>query len=347
MTRITAFGPGRVNLIGEHTDYNDGLSLPFAIDDGVMVTATAIEGDRLEAIAYDIDDGAQDVFPLAHPPRDGDDGWRAFVRGVVAELTAAGHALVPARLEIAGTLPQGSGLSSSAALEVALALALLGLAGKTEPDRLALARLCSKVENDWVGAQTGLLDQTASLLGTDGNALRIDFATMETTPVPLELGDWRLATVDSGEKHSLANSGYNQRRSECDEVVWRLDVRSVSEVTVEQVETLPDHLRRRAEHVLSENARVDATVAALHAGDLSAVGHLLDASHASLRDLYEVSTEAVERAVKRCKDAGAAGARMVGGGFGGHVLALFPPDATLPEDAFEVAPAQGARLIDE
>jgi galactokinase len=347
MTRITAFGPGRVNLIGEHTDYNGGLSLPFAIDDGVMVTATAIEGDRLEAVAYDIDDGAQDVFPMAHPPRDGDDGWRAFVRGIVAELTAAGHALVPARLEIAGTLPQGSGLSSSAALEVALALALLGLAGETEPDRLALARLCSKVENDWVGAQTGLLDQTASLLGTDGNALRIDFATMETTPVPLELGDWRLATVDSGEKHSLVTSGYNQRRSECDEAVWRLDVHRLSEATVEQVETLPDHLRRRAEHVLGENARVDATIAALHAGDLVAVGHLLDASHASLRDRYEVSTEAVERAVERCKDAGAAGARMVGGGFGGHVLALFPPDATLPEDAYEVSPAPGARLIDE
>jgi galactokinase len=347
MTRITAFGPGRVNLIGEHTDYNGGLSLPFAIDDGVMVTATAIEGDRLEAIAYDIDDGARDAFPMAHPPRDGDDGWRAFVRGVVAELTAAGHALVPANLEIAGTLPQGAGLSSSAALEVALALALLGLAGETEPDRLALARLCSKVENDWVGAQTGLLDQTASLLGTEGNALRIDFATMETRSVPLDLGEWHLATVDSGETHSLVSSAYNRRRSECDEAAWRLDVHPLSEATVEQVATLPGLLRRRAEHVLGENARVDATVAALHAGDLSAVGHLLDASHASLRDRFDTSTDAVERAVRRCKEAGAAGARMVGGGFGGHVLALFPPDATLPEDAFEVAPAAGGRLIEE
>jgi galactokinase len=347
MTRITAFGPGRVNLIGEHTDYNGGLSLPFAIDDGVMVTATAIEGNRIEAIAYDIEDGAQDAFPLAHPPRDGDDGWRAFVRGVVAELTAAGHALIPARLEIAGTLAQGSGLSSSAALEVALALSLLGLAGETEPDRLALARLCSKVENDWVGAQTGLLDQTASLLGTDGNALRIDFATMETRSVPLELGDWRLATVDSGETHSLAASGYNERRSECDEAAWRLDVHQLSEATIEQVATLPNLLRRRAEHVLSENARVDATVAALRAGDLEEVGRLLDASHASLRDYYNISTKAVERTVRHCKEAGAAGARMVGGGFGGHVLALFPPDVTLPDGAYEVAPAPGARLIEE
>jgi galactokinase len=347
MTRITAFGPGRVNLIGEHTDYNGGLSLPFAIDDGVMVTATAIDGDRIEAIAYDIDDGAQDVFPLAHPPRDGDHGWRAFVRGVVAELTAAGHTLVPARLEIAGTLPQGAGLSSSAALEVALALALLALAGVTEPDRRALARLCSKVENDWVGAQTGLLDQTASLLGMEGNALRIDFATLETRPVPLDLGEWRLATVDSGETHSLATNGYNQRRSECDEATWRLDVHRLSEATPEQVATLPDHLRRRAEHVLSENARVDAMVAALRARDLEEVGCLLNASHASLRDCYEVSTKAVERTVRRCIDGGAVGARMIGGGFGGHVLALFPPEFRLPKGAYEVAPAAGARLIEE
>ncbi len=347
MTRITAFGPGRINLIGEHTDYNGGLSLPFAIDDGVMVTATAIDGDRLEAIAYDIDDGAQDAFPLAHPPRDGDNGWRAFVRGVVAELTAAGHTLVPARLEIAGTVPQGSGLSSSAALEVALALALLGLAGVTEPDRRALARLCSRVENNWVGAQTGLLDQTASLLGSEGHALRIDFAKMETRAVPLDLEGWRLATIDSGEKHSLATDGYNQRRSECDEAAWRLDVHKLSEATAEQVATLPDHLRRRAEHVLSENARVDAMVAALRARDLEEVGCLLNASHASLRDCYEVSTKAVERTVRRCIDGGAVGARMIGGGFGGHVLALFPPTLRLPKGAYEVAPAAGARLIEE
>jgi galactokinase len=347
MTRITAFGPGRVNLIGEHTDYNGGLSLPFAIDDGVMVTATAIDGDQVEAIAYDIDDGDQDTFPLAVPPRAGADGWRAFVRGVVAELGRAGHTLVPARLEIAGTLARGSGLSSSAALEVSLALALLGLAGETQPDRPALARLCSKVENDWVGARTGLLDQTASLLATEGNTLRIDFATMTTVPVPLALDGWRLATVDSGERHSLAQSGYNNRRAECDEAAWRLDLETLSQATAEQIASLPDHLRPRGEHVLGENARVDATVAALHARDLAAVGQLLDASHASLRDRYDASTDAVERTVTRCKEAGAAGARMVGGGFGGHVLALFPPDVALPDDAYEVAPGPGALLVEE
>jgi galactokinase len=343
MTRVKAFGPGRVNLIGEHTDYNGGLSLPFAIAEGVTVVATAIDGDEIEAEAVDF--GENDAFPLAAPPRGGD-GWQPFVRGIVAELQSAGHALKVARLEITGDLAQGSGLSSSAALEVALALALLGLAGDTDPDRAALARLCSKVENDWVGAQTGLLDQTASLLSTDGNALRIDFATMETTPVPLELGDWRLVTLDSGDTHSLsAAGGYNERRAECDEAAKRLGVETLSEATEEQAERLPEPLRKRARHVLSENARVDATVAALRAEDLERVGELLDESHASLRDNYDASTDAVEETVNRLKDAGARGARMVGGGFGGHVLALFPPDAEPPTEARAVRPGPGARLL--
>jgi galactokinase len=209
--RAAAHGPGRVNLIGEHTDYNGGLAMPFAIERGVTVTATAIDGDRIEAHARD--EGEQDSFPLAAPERT--EGWRAFVRGTVAELGAAGYALRPARLEIAGDLPQGSGLSSSAALEAALCLALLGLAAQPEPDdRRELAKLCSRVENDWVGAETGLLDQLASLLGAPGCALRIDFATLAVERVPLELGDWRLVTVDSGATHTHAGSGYNERRAE-------------------------------------------------------------------------------------------------------------------------------------
>jgi galactokinase len=341
---ITAFGPGRVNLIGEHTDYNGGLSLPFAIAEGVTVTATAIDGDQIHARARDFDDET-DAFALADPPR-GADGWRPFVRGIVAELGAAGHPLVAARLEISGDLARGSGLSSSAALEVALALALLGLAGDADPDRPALARLCSAVENDWVGAQTGLLDQTASLLSTDGNALRIDFSTMKTTPVPLDLGDWRLVTLDSGDTHSLsAASGYNERRAECDEAARSLGVTTLSTATEAQARTLPHTLRKRVRHVLTENTRVDDTVTALHDRDLATVGALLTASHTSLRDDYDASTDAVETTVRRLLDAGATGARMVGGGFGGHVLALFPPDASPPEDARDVRPGAGARLL--
>jgi galactokinase len=340
--RVVAFGPGRVNLIGEHTDYNGGLSLPFAIAQGVTVTATAIDGDDLVAVARDL--GEDDTFPLGDPSRDAD-GWRAFVRGVAAELQADGLPVRAARLEITGDLARGSGLSSSAALEVALCLALLGLAGEDDPDRPALARLCSRVENDWVGAQTGLLDQTAVLLGEPGAALRIDFTTMATTPVPLDLGDWRLVTLDSGDTHDLATGGYNERRAECAEAVRLLGVGSLSDASAEAAAQLPDPLDRRARHVLEENARVDATVRALRDGDLAEVGRLLDASHASLRDLYDASTPAVERTVDRLRAGGAAGARMVGGGFGGHVLALLPPGGTVPDGAVEVVPGAGARLL--
>ncbi|HEY6759278.1 MAG TPA: galactokinase family protein [Baekduia sp.] len=346
--RITAFGPGRVNLIGEHTDYNGGLALPFAIAEGVTVKAQSIAGDQVEAVADDLG-GETDAFPLAAPPRDArTQGWRAFVRGMVAELGAAGHALEPARLEISGTLARGSGLSSSAALEVALALALLKTAGIALPraDLPALARLCSRVENEWVGAQTGLLDQTASLLGRAGTALRIDFATMDVTEIPLDLRGWTLVTADSGQAHSLdAAEGYNQRRAECREACRRLKIATLTEATPQQAASLPDPLSRRARHVLDENARVDATIAALHDHDLEQVGALLNASHASLRDLYDASTDSVEATVTRLRDHGAAGARMVGGGFGGHVLALLPPDVPVPADAYVVEPGAGARLL--
>ncbi|WP_445150177.1 galactokinase [Baekduia sp. Peel2402] len=340
MKRVVAFGPGRVNLIGEHTDYNGGLALPFAIAEGVTVTATATDGGEIHAVAHDFD-GETDSFAVAEPPR-GAEGWRPFVRGIVAELAIKQGA----RLEIRGDLPRGSGLSSSAALEVALALALLGLEER-DVDRHDLAKICSRVENDWVGAQTGLLDQTASLLSTDGHALRIDFTTMETTSVPLELGDWQLVTVDSGDHHSLsAASGYNERRAECEEAAKRLGVVTISDAREEDTAELPTTLAKRVRHVLSENARVDATVAALERRELETVGRLLDESHASLRDNYEASTDRVEATAKRLRKSGAAGARMVGGGFGGHVLALFPPDAPPPVDARAVRPGPGARLLE-
>ncbi len=335
---VVAFGPGRVNLIGEHTDYNGGLSLPFAISAGVTVTATPLPGDAIEAVAAD--HGERDRFPLAGARRAG--GWRAFVRGAAAELTAAGHALAPVRLEISGDVPEGSGLSSSAALEVALCLALLG----REPgDRIALAQLCSRIESDWVGAETGLLDQIAALLGRAGHALRIDFATLAVEPVPLRTGDWRLVTLGSGEAHSHAGSGYNARRRECAQACARLGVAALSDADPAAAARLPEPLDRRARHVLEENARVDAAVAALRDDDLPALGRLLDASHASLRDLYDASTPAVEATVRRLKAAGAAGARMVGGGFGGHVLALLAPGASPPDGAVTVEPGPGGHLL--
>jgi galactokinase len=262
----------------------------------------------------------------------------------VAELTAAGVALVPARVRVSGDVPQGSGLSSSAALETALCLALLGVAGTQEPDRLELAKLCSRVENDWVGAETGLLDQIASLLGEEGHALRIDFATLAIEPVPFDLRGWQLVTVDSGAAHDLAASGYNERRAQCEAAAQELGVEHLSAADPTAAERLEEPGRSRARHVLKENARVDATVEALRAGDLDAVGALLDASHASLRDDYEASVPEVETAVDRLKGGGAAGARMMGGGFGGAVLALFRPGDAPPDDATPVVPGPPARL---
>jgi galactokinase len=345
-----AFAPGRVNLIGEHTDYNQGLALPFAISEGVTVSADASHDGRIQTYARDLDE--RDAFGLdSIEPAP---GWRAFVRGVAAELQRAGLTLQGAALEIVGSVPQGAGLSSSAALEVALCLALAALCEATEEpndrrhelSRIEIAKLCAHVENDWVGAHTGLLDQLASLFGAADHALRIDFRTLDVQPVPLILGNWRIVVIDSGERHTHAGSGYNERRSECASACELLGVQSLRDVSFEQAARLPAPLDQRACHVLAENQRVQEAVDALAQGDLPAVGKLLSASHRSLRDLYNSSTPAVESTVERVMRNGAAGARMVGGGFGGNVLALFAPGVPPPSDAREVRPGPGAHLLD-
>jgi galactokinase len=341
-----------VNLIGEHTDYNGGLALPFAISRGVVVDAVAATDGHVRSYAVDFDENDDfSVHDRAHV-----EGWRAFGRGMVAELTNAGIDVPGAELRIGGgDLPRGAGLSSSAALEVALCLALIELAragaaarGGEQPPELSaveLARLCSRVENDWVGAQTGLLDQLASLCGQADAALLIDFATLGIEPVPLTLGEWRLVVLDSGQRHEHAGGDYNQRRAECARACELLGVETLSEADPAEVERLPEPLRRRGRHVLGENGRVLRAVAALRGGELPALGALLNASHASLRDDYEISTPAVEAAAARLLAAGAAGARIMGGGFGGCVLGLFAPEHEPPADALAVRPGAGAHLL--
>jgi galactokinase len=351
--RVQAFAPGRVNLIGEHTDYNDGLCLPFAIERGITVSANPLDGEgRIEAHALDLSE--QDDFRLGHEgkPSDAPAGWSRFVRGAASELRRAGIELRPCRLEFSGDLPSEAGLSSSAALSISLCLALCAVAGADPPDRVALARLCSRIENEWCDAQTGLLDQLASLYGEEAHAVRIDMSGPQLRRIPLELHDHVLATVDSGASRRLGGSGYNERRDECRAACRRLGVESLRElqppdaaVSAADIAGLPDPLDRRVRHVLSENARVDAAVRALEAGELSELGRLLDASHASLRDDYEVSVPEVERTVEECKRAGALGARIMGGGFGGSVLALFPPATELPAGANSVTPGRPARLL--
>jgi galactokinase len=342
--RVRAFAPGRVNLIGEHTDYNDGLCLPFAIDRGVTVDAEPLPlGSDVEAQALDLSE--HDRFSVRGRIDPGPAGWGRFVRGAVAELRREGVDSAPCRLEITGDVPAGAGLSSSAALSVGLCLALCAAAGAEPPHRVALARVCSRIENDWCGQKTGLLDQLASLFGEEGRALRIDMRGPEIRAVGLNLGDHLLASLDSGARRNLAASGYNERRRECRRAAAELGVESLRYAPAEGLADLPETLRRRARHVLGENERVDAAVTALARGDLTEVGRLLDASHASLRDDYEVSVPEVERTVERCKRAGALGARTMGGGFGGAVLALFPPGREPPEGAVAVDPGPGARLL--
>jgi galactokinase len=317
----------------------------------VTVRATPTGDDRIHAIATDLE--AHDTFELRSDARV--PGWRAFVRGVVGELVSAGAELVGARLEISGTVPRGSGLSSSAALEVALCLALLAVSDAPVPERLELAQICSRIENDWVGARTGLLDQIASLCGERDRAMRIDFRSLEVTPVALHLGGFSLVTLDSGERHANAATrgadrtgdeqpSYNQRRAECARACELLGVDNLREVTLRRAAELPAPLAARARHVITENRRVEQTVSALSAGELLRVGELLDASHASLRDCFEISTPAVEATVERLRRAGAVGARLLGGGFGGHVLGLLPPHVAVPDGAVKVRPGPGAHL---
>ncbi|HEX6653049.1 MAG TPA: galactokinase family protein [Thermoleophilaceae bacterium] len=320
---IRAFAPGRVNLIGEHTDYNLGLCLPFAVDRGVTVTAELRDGG--------------DVIAPGLPDDD------PYLRGAVAELRVAGLDLPGCTITVDSDLPREAGLSSSAALCISLVLALCAAAGADPPAAVELARLCQRIENEYTGVETGLLDQLASILGEEGRAVRLDMRSLESRPVEVDLGDHVLAVLDSGSSRSLAESGYDERRAECRRAAALLGVESLRDAT--GWSGLPDPLGRRVRHVVTENERVDAAVEALERVDTGALGELLDASHRSLRDDYEVSVPEVERTVEACREAGALGARIMGGGFGGSVLALFPPEANPPSGALPVAPSRGARAL--
>ena len=307
------------------------------------MSAVALDaGDRIEVHALDLGDTDNFVLGREGRPAEAPEGWSRFARGAASELRRAGVQLRPCRLEFSGDLPAEAGLSSSAALSISLCLALCAVAGAEAPERVALARLCSRIENLWCGAETGLLDQLASLCGEEGHAVRIDMAGPKLSQVPLDLGGHALAAIESGASRRLAGSGYNQRRSECRAACKRLGLDSLRQADDSALVTLPDPLDRRVRHVLSENARVDQAVRALGASDFAELGRLLDESHASLRDDYEVSVPEVERTVEECRRAGALGARIMGGGFGGSVLALFARRPSCPSGRSGLSP--GLRL---
>ncbi len=322
--------PGRVNLIGEHTDYNDGFVLPCAIDFGTRIAARPRPpgDDQIQIVAAD-HDGEIDRFRCAaHIPRREPGTWANYARGMVQMLVARGLPLGGADLAVAGNVPQGAGLSSSASFEVAVGQAFKALYGLAlTPTELALA--AQRAENEFVGCNCGIMDQLISARGEAGHALLIDCRSLESTPVPVP-GDLAVMIVHSRVKRGLVDSEYNTRRQQCEAAARHYGVPALRDLDLAALEAgaagLSDVTYRRARHVVTENARTLAAAEALAAGDLAALGVLMAASHTSMRDDFEITVPAVDRLVEVLQQAigPQGGARMTGGGFGGCVVALLP-----------------------
>jgi galactokinase len=338
-----AEAPGRVNLIGEHLDYNEGLVLPVAIDRSVLV-AYAARRDA-EVRLYSVDFEEESGFSLGEPiARDGERPWSNYPRGVFSVLRDEGFSGPGLDIAVTGDVPAGAGLSSSAAVEVATAGALRA-AWALDIDGERLALLCQRAENEFVGVGCGIMDQLASALGEQDCALLIDCRTLAHEPIPLRLEEHSLdlVVVDSGVRRTLEGTAYNRRREECAEALRLLreamgerPARALRDVTMADLarhaERLPPPLYRRARHVVTELQRVIEGVAALRRGDHETFGALMNASHASLRDDFEVSCPELDRLVELAQSlAGVLGARLTGAGFGGCTVQLVRREAV---DAF-------------
>lgn len=317
--------PGRVNLIGEHVDYAAGLCLPFALAERTVVRAAVRDDGRVVARSSSEEGGFDGTLDEVAPGRP--DGWSGYVAGVLWALRDAGHTVGGLDVEVTDTVPLGAGLSSSAALECAVALAANDLFDLRLP-RPELAAACIRAENEIVGAATGGMDQAVSLLGTAGHALLLDTRDGSTRQVPFAPADDGLTVLvlDTRVRHRLADGQYGKRRAAVEDAARVLGVPNLRDVTPAQLDTLADDLRPRARHIVTEIARVRDAVALLDAGRLRDIGPLIDASHESLAHDYEVSCDELDLAVAAARDAGALGARMVGGGFGGSAIALTPLD---------------------
>ncbi len=329
------FAPGRVNLIGEHTDYNEGFVLPLALPFGVGA-ATRRRDDHLVVVRSGQAHGVVEIDVSALDPTSEEgrvEGWGGYAAGVAWALREAGHDLVDRSgvdVFLDSDVPSGAGLSSSHALECVVARALLGHAG-LEVDATELALLVRTAENDYVGAPTGIMDQMASLHGVADHALFLDTRSLEVSPVPFDAAahDLALLVVDTQAPHALVDGEYAERRASCEAGARALGVTALRDVTVEDLDEalarLDDEVvRRRVRHVVTEDARVLDVTALLRAGDLRGVGPVLSASHASMRDDFEITVPQVDVAAEAAERAGALGARMTGGGFGGCVIALVP-----------------------
>jgi len=325
--------PGRVNLIGEHTDYNDGFVMPAAIDLYTWVAVGGRSDPDLHVYSQEFDEKLElSLDSLDGKPRK---HWSDYVRGVAALLQAAGHLHAGADMAIHGEVPLGAGLSSSAALEVSTALALLSLSNLKVPP-LELVKMCQRAEHEYAGTRCGIMDQFIATFGKDGHALMLDCRSLDYKALPVP-GDVRLVICNSMVRHELAAGEYNQRRADCEAAVKIMQqnmksVRALRDVTLADLDKqkggFPDIVYRRARHVISENQRVLDAAEGLEGGELSRFGELMYESHRSLRDDYEVSCEELDLLVElasRCE--GVYGARMTGGGFGGCTINLVRTEA--------------------
>jgi galactokinase len=332
--RVTR-APGRVNLIGEHTDYNDGFVMPAAIEHGVWIAIAPRADRKLRAYSQNFSESAEVDLDESHPRPRGD--WSDYVQGIAVMLQNAGYQLRGANLLIFGDLPIGSGLSSSAAIEVAAGLALLANSGSTI-NRVELAKLCRRSENEFVGAHVGIMDPFISCNGRAGHALMLDCRSLDHRLLPIPNGV-DLVICNTMVKHALATGEYNTRRAECEEGVRRLSqflpqVLALRDISIEDLDRygkdLPENIYKRCRHVVTENARVRDAAAALEKADLAAFGRLMAESHVSLKDDYEVSRPELDLMVDIAAQVdGVYGARMTGGGFGGSTVNLVDNKALL------------------
>jgi galactokinase len=333
---VVAFSPGRVNLIGEHTDYNGGFVMPFALQQGIFVAAAWNPAAATGQVRSDLGGLEPVEFPVQSPITHDGPSWTGYVRGVVQGLLEAGVELPGFQLSVSGNLPTGGGLSSSAALEVATAYALLELTkatGHSVGDGLSMqeiALLCQKAEHTYAGTPCGIMDQFAVIFGQEGHILQLDCESELLHPIPMAPGAPQLLVINTMVKHALSDGGYKARRETCEAAAATLGVPSLRHATTADLARLTDPLAlRRARHVVSENQRCLDASAALQAGRWDDLGELLYASHASLRDDFSVSCAELDLIVQFAQEIGLSGgvygARMTGGGFGGCCLALLNP----------------------
>ncbi len=334
--------PGRVNLIGEHTDYNEGFVLPMAIDRAVWIALSPLSGQHI--LAYSLDFNSTTEFQLGDLRRT-TSGWTEYLKGVAWALQEAGYPLRGWRGVLSGDVPIGAGLSSSAALEMAVARAFSAVSGwEWKPKEMAL--LCQRAENQWVGVNCGIMDQMISACGKADYALLIDCRSLDSTLVPLPPAT-AVVILDTATRRGLADSAYNERRAQCEAAAGYFGVPALRDIMWERFEAgakgLDEVTRRRARHVLTENARTQQACEAMQHGDAVQLGELMKASHNSLRDDFEVSSVELDVMVQCALEHPACyGARMTGAGFGGCAVALVQADAAY-QFADEVAAAYRSR----